>query len=319
MTPISPVLISDIRAASRALVRQFGLMNKTVAGSHLPLSSAHALIEIGQSDNLSARDLSQRLYLEKSTVSRLVKSLVERGEICETRSSVDARVKLLKLTDKGQDTLDGIHRFAQSQVASAIAPLSPDQREEILAGLQHYSMALNASANDPNPAVPQTPVQIRSGYHPTLVGRTVDICVEHLHRSHGFGAPFESKIATDMSDFVRRLDKPMNQNWSVHCADRIEGSISIDGESIGGGIAQLRWFVVSHEMRNRGAGTRLLDNALAFCDAQEFRETHLWTVRGLDEARSLYEARGFKLVEEFEGDQWGPKVLEQRFVRPHRA
>ncbi len=42
---------------------------------------------------------------------------------------------------------------------------------------------------------------------------------------------------------------------------------------------------------------------------------HLWTFRGLDAARRLYEANGFALVEEQPGRQWGEEVIEQRFVR----
>lgn len=71
---ISP-LVSDIRAASRSLVREFGLMNRTVAGTDLSASAVHAIIEIGKAGGLSSRDLCGKLLLEKSTVSRLVKPL----------------------------------------------------------------------------------------------------------------------------------------------------------------------------------------------------------------------------------------------------
>ena len=42
------------------------------------------------------------------------------------------------------------------------------------------------------------------------------------------------------------------------------------------------------------------------------------TFKGLDAARHLYEAAGFKLAEESEGRQWGSVVVEQRFVRRGR-
>ena len=56
-------------------------------------------------------------------------------------------------------------------------------------------------------------------------------------------------------------------------------------------------------------------HALRFCDDEGFRETQLWTFKGLDAARYMYEANGFVLAEEYWGDQWGKKVREQRFVR----
>ena len=69
-----------------------------------------------------------------------------------------------------------------------------------------------------------------------------------------------------------------------------------------------------------GLWRKLLAQAVGFCDARGFGETHLWTFRGLDAARRLYEASRFTLVEEQPGRQWGEKVIEQRFVRrPRKA
>ena len=52
-----------------------------------------------------------------------------------------------------------------------------------------------------------------------------------------------------------------------------------------------------------------------FVDAR-YGETYLWTSRGLDAARHLYESFGLRLAEESESDPLGTKVTEQRFVRP---
>jgi hypothetical protein len=57
-----------------------------------------------------------------------------------------------------------------------------------------------------------------------------------------------------------------------------------------------------------------MTRAMAFVD-ERFDETYLWTFKGLDAARHLYEAFGFQLAEEAEGTQWGEAVVEQRFVR----
>ena len=62
-------------------------------------------------------------------------------------------------------------------------------------------------------------------------------------------------------------------------------------------------------------GARLLGQAVALCDSGLFREAQLWTFQGLDAARCLYEAQGFRLAEARPGAQWGKEVLEQRFVR----
>jgi hypothetical protein len=37
----------------------------------------------------------------------------------------------------------------------------------------------------------------------------------------------------------------------------------------------------------------------------------------LDAARKLYQSHGFELAEEYYGDQWGKRILEQKFVRQY--
>jgi DNA-binding MarR family transcriptional regulator/GNAT superfamily N-acetyltransferase len=307
-------LISDVRAASRDLVRQLGLMNKTVAGTDLSLSAVHAIIEIGEAGELSSRRLSAKLLLEKSTVSRLVKALLQRDLIHESRCQQDLRVKLLSLTRRGRQTLQGIDRFAEAQVSNALQRLQSDSRLGVLQGLSDYSKALRGAAG-PRPPAAST-FAIETGYTPAIIARSVEMLHLYMHRHFGFGARFESRIASDLAEFMTRIDSPDNATWRARLGDNIVGVISIDGEDLGNGLAHLRWFVVSDGVRGGGVGRALLSRALAFCDQRGFRETHLWTVKGLDAARSLYERHGFELAEQYQGDQWGSAMQEQRFVRP---
>ena len=312
---ISP-LVSEIRAASRILVREFGLMNRTVAGTDLSVSAVHAIIEIGKADGLSSKDLCDKLLLEKSTVSRLVKSLSDRQEISELRSKDDTRVKYLYLTRQGRKTLRGIDNYAEEQVSIALSRLDDRSQSRVLKGLQDYSAALTETSSIHDSTRPIDRVKINAGYVPAIIGRTVEMLHTHMNKHYGFGANFESRIAGDIAEFISRIDAPQNEIWRAETCGKIVASISIDGEDLDDGLAHLRWFVVSSEIRSGGVGRALLSKALDFCDKHGFQETHLWTVKGLEAARKLYESHGFILAEEYNGDQWGTKVVEQKFVRP---
>lgn len=155
---------------------------------------------------------------------------------------------------------------------------------------------------------------IEQGYTPRLIGRIVELHAAYYQRV-GFGAAFESKVASNLAEFVPRLDHPDNQIWHAQAHNDIVASIAIDGQDLGRQRAHLRWFVVAEALQGHGIGKALMSAAMQFCDARSFAETHLWTFKGLDAARSLYERHGFTLAEEHYGDQWGTEVLEQRFVR----
>jgi len=73
--------------------------------------------------------------------------------------------------------------------------------------------------------------------------------------------------------------------------------------------------VVSDQAKGLGVGNGLMARAMAFVDQFDNSQTRLWTFRGLDAARHLYEKFGFQLVEEQSGSQWGTQVAEQKFIR----
>jgi DNA-binding MarR family transcriptional regulator len=137
-------LIDDIRAASRLMVRELGFMETTLAATDYPPSAVHAIIEIGVSGPLTAMQLGQVLHLEKSSISRLLRKLIESGELQETIHPRDARLKPLSLTAKGRRTLAALHAFGRHQVTGALAPLSKAEQRTVREGLMLYARALKA-------------------------------------------------------------------------------------------------------------------------------------------------------------------------------
>lgn len=299
--------VESIRTSSRQLVRALGFTGNAFAGTNLSPSAVHALIEI-ERGGVTARDLGALLHLEKSSVSRMLRRLIQSGDVVEEIGEEDGRVKLLSLTTAGKDRVAQIHDFARTQVTGALGRLTAEQSQTVLDGLRLYAEALGGPP-------PSSTVEIEAGYRLGLIARVTEMHALHYARSSGFGLTFESVVAGGLAEFAGRLDSPQNAIWAATSSGEIVGSIAIDGDDLGPGIAHLRWFLVEDAVRGNGAGKRLLDAALNFVDQQGFAETHLWTFHGLHAARHLYETRDFKLAEERPGSQWGREVLEQRFVR----
>ncbi|WP_407156379.1 MarR family winged helix-turn-helix transcriptional regulator [Bradyrhizobium sp. STM 3557] len=144
MTDPDLALVDDIRAASRLMVRELGFMEQTVAATDYPPSAVHTILEIGIRGPMTAMQLGQVLHLEKSSISRLVRKLIESGELKETVDPDDARIKPLSLTQKGRRTLDALHKFGRHQVTGALAPLSKAEQKIVREGLTLYARALKA-------------------------------------------------------------------------------------------------------------------------------------------------------------------------------
>lgn len=305
--------VDEIREASRRIVRALGFLDATLAGTDLSASAVHAIIEVGSGMVSSSKDLSKALRLEKSTVSRLVKGLIDRGLMSSQVGAGDARLLQLGLTEKGKSLLGEVSTYGRQQVTDALCDLPPSERQKISQGLVTYARALEGSSGGMDTA--SHGIEIVQGYSPTLLGRVVQMHAAYYSTNFGFGQVFESKVAGEMAEFLSRLDNTLNATWFARANQEIVGAVSIDGEDLWPGFAHLRWFIVDDHVRGSGTGRRLLSAAMAFIDEQQFEETHLWTFKGLDAARGLYEREGFALVEEQAGEQWGTKVMEQKFVR----
>ena len=154
---------------------------------------------------------------------------------------------------------------------------------------------------------------ILTGYLPGAIGRIVELHASYYHRDWGFGLFFEARVAKEMSEFLSRFDEARDGFWIVCLNHRVEGGIAIDGIKALTDGAHLRWFILSPEVRGRGFGNSLMEEAISFCKMKDYRKVYLWTFEGLHAARHLYEKFGFKLVQQAEGTQWGKKVVEQKF------
>ncbi len=151
------------------------------------------------------------------------------------------------------------------------------------------------------------------GYIPGAIGRIAELHARYYHEHWSFGLFFESKVATELSEFLGRFDTRRDGFWVARIEKEFVGSIAIDGINADSKGAHLRWFIVSPENQRQGIGKMLLEEAIKFCNRAGFNRVYLWTFAGLDEARHLYEKFGFKLCEQHEGTQWGKRVVEQMF------
>jgi len=157
-------------------------------------------------------------------------------------------------------------------------------------------------------------ILVTADYRPGALARLIEMHALYYARAWGFGPFFEARVAAEAAAFLAALPRDDSRLWVARNSGRVVGSIAIDGRAATKSGAHLRWFIVDESLRRTGAGAALIDAALAFCRDQKFPSVSLWTFAGLDAARRLYEARGFRLVEDVEAETWGLPMREQRFV-----
>ncbi|MFT3718215.1 bifunctional helix-turn-helix transcriptional regulator/GNAT family N-acetyltransferase [Pseudorhodoferax sp.] len=311
--PHSPdATILELRQFSRKLVRALGFMRATLADTELAPSAVHAILEIGAAPGINARDLGHVLRLDKSNTSRQLARLEAGGFLKRQATGDDGRSSALYLTDAGQVLREKIDRFATAQVADALRRIVPADQPMLVRALGLYANAL-AQGTGSHAPVEEAATGIKEGYQPGCIGDIASLHGRFYSGHWGFGVFFEKKVATELADFAEALPADGKSLWLYREGGRALASLAMDGDPATG-VAHLRWFIVDDALRGTGVGRQLMARAMQFVD-ERFEETYLWTFKGLDAARHLYESFGFRLTQESEGAQWGTRVVEQRFDR----
>ena len=130
-------------------------------------------------------------------------------------------------------------------------------------------------------------------------------------KNHCFYPSSEYYFIKYLADFVH--DPVGGMLWIAEADEKIIGSVAI--VRVDNKTAQFRWFLVDDAWQGRGLGKQLIQIALDFCRENTYEEVFLWTFKGLDKARTLYNNAGFVLTEEKVNNEWSNvEIIEQKMI-----
>jgi DNA-binding MarR family transcriptional regulator len=126
------------------VIREMGAHRpeQLLPGWSLSLSEVYALSILAERAPLSQQELGAALSLEKSSVSRLVQQLEQRGWALRERDSRDSRVRLLRLTDEGTEVAELLQQHVSEAHAMLFERLTPHEQKALLEGLAALRRAL---------------------------------------------------------------------------------------------------------------------------------------------------------------------------------
>lgn len=156
MTQLSDEKINLLRQNARCMVRELGLLNDAYFEIGVTLAERHLLIELASTDTpLTAKEIAQRLLLDKSTVSRLVAKAIKKGYITCKADPNDKRKRYLAFTKLGKTTLNAFEPIAFDQTKRALETLSTSEIQLVHQGMALYAQGLrNSRLQPPSKEIP---------------------------------------------------------------------------------------------------------------------------------------------------------------------
>lgn len=261
--------VRKLRATARRLARALGVMhNENVEGLDCTPSQCHVLIELAERGRQTTGELAELLQVDKSTASRTLRPLLEKGLVEALTDPNDQRTKPLRLTEAGRECLASVHAFGDQQVRSAMAQLNEEQRAAVLRGLSLYEGALHRAK-----------AQAGVGFR-----------------------PLESRDERELDDLLQpgpgAFEELMGTGQAYFVAEREGQLIAAAGIAPLGGdkndVCELRHLHVVPSARSAGLGRRMLELCLGAARAAGYQQCCLGTLRHMHHARALGEGAGFR-------------------------
>ena len=134
----------------RQIVRQLRLSASEAEGS-LGVSGAQLFVlqQLAEGPASSIAALAQRTATDPSSVSVLVRRLVERGFVVRRASKTDARRAEIVLSKRGEGIAKSVPPVTQTRLIEAFARLAPTARRALAKGLSELVREMGAYEKEP--------------------------------------------------------------------------------------------------------------------------------------------------------------------------
>jgi GNAT superfamily N-acetyltransferase len=156
--------------------------------------------------------------------------------------------------------------------------------------------------------------RVRPLDQPGDLGWVVMANAEVYAEEFGWAPDYEELVARIVADYTRLGERPPHAAWIAELDGRRVGCVfcvPADEET-----AKLRLLLVHPSARGHGLGSRLVEECLSFARNAGYKGITLWTNDVLRSARRIYEANGFKLMDEAPHHSFGKDLVGQNWSRP---
>jgi len=291
--------IADIQGFNKVYQNLLKQIDSAILETGYTLTEKDVLLEISKTERCTANILIQQLNIDRSYMSRMIAKFEKYGLIEKTQSQTDSRIRYIRLTELGRKEINRLSDIQSNHIGAIFNKLSEEDQKTVWQSMVLIRNKLS-DANDVITIRPFTQSDIEY-----VISRHKTLYYAERHLS----GTFSSYVDEIVYRFVDQFNAKTDCLSILECNGVPAGSIAI--AKIDETTAQLRFFMLEPEMRQRGYGNRLMDMALKFCRDKGYKKVFLLTITAQIIARHIYETHGFYKVSSNDKSEWGDGVVEE--------
>jgi len=138
--------VDEVGLMIQKLVRVFQLFERDQIKTHgFTTSQCYTILELYKSGSLTMNELSEKMNLNSSTMTRILDNLVRDKYISRDRDKSDKRIVIVNLTETGKDIAKELDTTVKEYYKNIIANIPQGQVEEVLRSVNILQNAFEKS------------------------------------------------------------------------------------------------------------------------------------------------------------------------------
>jgi DNA-binding MarR family transcriptional regulator/GNAT superfamily N-acetyltransferase len=296
-------VVAEVRQFNRFYTNLIGLLDKHMPGSDQTLQEGRVIYELATGDKQTAAELARKLVIDKAQLSRVIGKLRNRRLVKSEVDPAHAKKRLLSLTPTGRAKFAELDRGTQVRLESLLRPMGVPERKKMVASMRNLQAVFREETQVAKP------ITLRS-LAPGDIGWVIHRQAVLYTQEYGWDWTYEGLIAKILGEFCSTFDATKEDGWVAECGGQIIGSIFLM-KANAPDTAKLRLLYVEPAARGQGVGRRLVDTCIVRARQLGYGKLTLWTNDVLASARRIYQACGFRLIEENHHHSFGKDLTGQ--------
>jgi DNA-binding MarR family transcriptional regulator/GNAT superfamily N-acetyltransferase len=292
---MSEAAVAQVRSFNRAVTQRVGALSDRYLARGRPLGASRLLWEIGPG-GCEVRALRARLGLDSGHVSRLLRLLEADGLVRTEPGTRDRRVRVARLTRRGQAEWRLLDARSDALAASMLTPLGDDKRAELVAAMATVERLLAGAMVE---------LRVTDPEHPDARA-----CLRAYFAELDRRWPSGYDPAAGVSAEPEEMRAPAGAFVVAYLHGEPVGCGAV--KHLAGGPSDIKRMWVAEAARGRGIARRLLGELEDHARRSGATAARLETNRTLTEAIALYRSAGYEEVAPFNDEPFAHHWFAKR-------